>query len=91
MKLNQVQQVKTQKLGYGFAQMPYVKASCHINAIYNNQVPRHHIKCVTPMTFSQKMYQLHIGSKPQESADQNYEQALNEVNNLFEQIVSLAE
>ena len=99
MKLNPVQQVGTQKLGYSFAQTAYLGASYHINSIYSNQPPRHHIKCVSPMTFSQKLYQSQASSSEsyQQIADRDYEQALTEANllakanNLFDQIVSLAE
>ena len=96
MSSNNIQQVGTQKLGYGFAQMSYLGASCPINTMYS-QVPRKHISCLIPMTFSQKMYQfLAVTPKAQEIADNKYEQALTEannlekVNNLLSEIVSLA-
>lgn len=97
MNSNSIQQVGTQKLGHSVAQVPYLGASYRINAIYSSQVPRHYIKCLKPMTFSQKVYQFQaLSSKSEEIADQNYEQALTEanrlekVNSLLSEIVTLA-
>jgi len=39
------------------SQLPDVATSCPLNATANNQVRFKSIKCVSPMTFSQKLYQ----------------------------------
>lgn len=83
MQSNRIQKVGVQKLSHGFTQMPYLGSSYRINTINNIQVPRQHIKCIIPMTFSQKLYQPQaLTLKNQEIADQYYEQALTEVNYL---------
>lgn len=97
MNLNTLQQVGTQKLGHSFTQAPYLGASYGINALYSTWVPRQHIKFLSPMTFSQKLYQFQaLTPKAEEIVNQNYEQALNEanrlekVNNLLSEIATLA-
>ncbi len=52
MKLN-IKQVRTQDNARARAELPEVKASS------NNQVASDQIECVSPMTFSQKLYQSH--------------------------------
>ena len=91
MKSNHIQQVGTQKLGNGYAQRPY-SSGCH------TQEASQPIKCVRPMTFSQKLYQSNtLNLKAQEIADQNYEQALSEatsletIKKLLDKIVELAD
>lgn len=98
MQSNRIQKVATQKLSHGFPQMPYLGSSYRINTISNIQVPRQHIKCIIPMTFSQKLYQPQAFSlKTQEIADQYYEQALTEANylekvdDLLSEIAALAD
>ncbi len=98
MKSNRIQQVGNQKSSHSFTQMPHLKSSYRINTINNIQVPKQHIKCITPMTFSQNLYQSQTYTlKTQELADQYYEQALTEanyreqVNSLYSEIVSLAD
>lgn len=78
MKSNHIQQVRTQKLGQGSAQGSYIP-------ICNSQVAGQLIKCVSPITFSQKLYQFNaLNLTVQEIANQNYEQALTEANSLEE-------
>lgn len=91
VKSKHIQQVGTQKLGHGYAQRPY-SPGC------NTQGASQPIKCVRPMTFSQKIYQANtLNLKAQEIAEQNYEQALTELNsletikNLLDKIVELAD
>ena len=91
-----MQQVGNQKLGNGFAQKSYLGTSYRVDAIYNySQVPRQHIKSVSPMTFSQKLYQSPaLPPQAEETTDQKYEQALTEakslerINILLSEIVS---
>lgn len=76
MKSNYIQQVRIQKLGQDFAQRPY-------SPICRSQVASQPIRCVRPVTFSQKLYQSNaLNLKVQEIADQSYEQALTEANSL---------
>ena len=89
---------KIQQLGQQLSQPLYLEATYRINAIYNSEVPKQHIKCLSPMTFSQKLYQSQkLTSKAQEIVEQRYEQALTEakrlekVNNLLSAIVLLAD
>jgi hypothetical protein len=51
VKSNRIQQVGNQKSSHSFTQMPHLKSSYRINTINNIQVPKQHIKCITPMTF----------------------------------------
>jgi len=83
------QQVVSQSLSKGDAQLPDVASSCPLNTRANNQVARQQIKCVSPKTFSQKLYQ----SNPLELAEE-FERAieansLEEIKNLLEKFLEL--
>ncbi len=91
MKPNHIKhkQVVSQDLGYADAQLPDAAASCSINARANNQVAFQQIKCVTPMTFSQKLYQsklLEIAEEFDHAIDAN---SLEEMKNLLDKLVRL--
>lgn len=98
MSSNTIQQVGTQKSGYSFTQVRYLGPSCLINVTYNGWLPRQHVKCLSPRTFSQNLYQVQaLNPKTEEIADQNYAQALNEadrlkkIDNLLSEIATLAD
>ena len=93
-----IQQVGTQKLGYNFTQISALGPSCLINVTYAGWLPRQHVKCISPRTFSQNLYQVQaLAPKAEEIADQNYEQALSEtdrlkkLNSLLSEIATLAD
>ena len=69
-------QIETQDNSYAQCQLADVAASCQINTKTNIPVAFDDRKCVTPMTFSQKLYQSH----EQEIAEE-FEQAI-EANSL---------
>lgn len=75
MKSNHInhKQVVTQDLSNGSAQLPAASDSSLINAT-NYQVPREHIKCVIPRTFSQQLSQtnhLEIAEQFEQAIDAN--------------------
>jgi len=50
-------QVVSQDSSQRDAQLPNIVASCPINVTDSNSAASQNIKCVKPMTFSQKLYQ----------------------------------
>ncbi len=61
--------------------------SCFINAKSNRQVGFEHIKCVSPMTFSQKLYQSHALVIAEELEQAIEENSLERINNLFDWVL----
>ena len=82
-------QVVSQSLSQGDAQLPDVAPSCPVNPRTNNQVPRQQIKCVSPKTFSQKLYQsnpLEIAEELERAVEAN---SLEELKNVLEKFLEL--
>lgn len=66
-------QVGIQDDSYGSAQLPDVAASCSTNSSHKIPVVFEQRKCVTPMAFSQKLYQLQESKTVEE-----FKQAIND-------------
>lgn len=83
MSSKTIQQVGTQKSGYSFTPVRYLGPSCLINVTYSGWLPRQHVKCLSPKTFSQNLYQVQaLTPNAEEIVNQNYEQALTETDRL---------
>jgi hypothetical protein len=82
-------QLVTQDLSNRSAQLPDVADSCPINAKPINQVPRQQIKCVIPMTFSQKLSEtnyLEIAEQFEQAIDAN---SLEQIKILLDRLVKV--
>lgn len=83
MKVSKIEQLVTPGLNYP-THLPYN----HISSI---QVVSQHIRCVSPMIFSQKLYQfkgLEIAEEFERAVDAN---SLEQINNLFDRLVKPGE
>ena len=84
MKFN-FKQVRTQDDASARAELPELKVSC------NNQATVDYIECVSPMTFSQKLYQsqaLEIAEEFEQALDAN---SLEQIKKLLVKLLEIGE
>ena len=79
-------QVETQDNSYAQAQLADVAPSCPINARPNIPVPFASRKCVTPMTFSQKLYQSYAQKKIEEFDQEIEATSLEKIKKLLDKL-----
>ena len=89
----QSKQVGTQEDRYTEAsfQLPDVATSCPSNATTNHQVRFEYRKCVSPMTYSQKLYQSHVRDIAEEFETAIQANSLEEIKKLLNTVFELDE